>query len=216
MLNSALAGLVILVIGDSQMMNMLTNLHNQLEDNGAVVYSYAVCGATPQDWIAPSVTSCGTGEHQDKAPVVMTQGSRPTWNINNLIAQHHPNLIVVELGGTMAGYGEQLELPWVHQQVNGLTSRIAASKISCVWVGPTWGGDKGPYHNSVAGVQQLTQVLSTSVAPCNYIDSTAFSRPGDWQTRDGGHLEPDGYRKWATAINSSIVKLKGQGQLSSR
>jgi len=212
-MSGALAGLVILAIGDSQMMNMLTNLHNQLEDAGAVVYSYAVCGSTPQDWISPSVTSCGTGEHADKAPVVIQQGSRPTWNINNLIAQDHPNLILVELADTMAGYGAQMELPWIHQQINGLTGRIAATHISCVWVGPAWGQDSGPYHKTVARVQEMSQLLSSSVAPCAYIDSTTFSRPGEWQTKDGGHLEPDAYRKWAMAITASVVKLKGQGAL---
>ena len=215
MVGSALAGLAILVIGDSQMMGMLTNLHNQLEDNGAVVYSYAVCGSVPSDWTSPSTTSCGTGQHLDKSPVVMQQGIRPTWNLNNLIAQHHPNLIVVELGDTIEGYDGKMELPWIHQQLNGLTTRLAATKIACVWVGPTWGQDKAPYHKSDAHVQQMSQLLASSVSPCVFVDSLTFSRPGEWQTRDGAHLEPDGYRKWSTAIAGSIVRLKGQGQLAS-
>jgi hypothetical protein len=215
-MSSALAGLVILVIGDSQMMNMLTNLHSQLQDNGATVYSYAMCGSTPADWITPSIASCGTGERQDKSPAVFDLKSHPGWNVNDLIARHHPQLIVVELGDTMAGYGAQLELSWIHQQVSGLTGRIAADKIPCVWVGPTWGQDEPPYRKSVASVQAISQLLSASVAPCNYVDSTGFSRPGEWPTRDGGHLQPDGYRKWAKAISDAIVRLKGQGALGVR
>src|SRR5277367_1868623 len=110
-MSSALAGLVILVIGDSQMMNMLNNLHSQLQDNGATVYSYAMCGSTPADWITPSVASCGTGERQDKSPAVFDLKSHPGWSINDLIARHHPQLIVVELGDTMAGYGAHLDPP---------------------------------------------------------------------------------------------------------
>jgi hypothetical protein len=215
-MNAALAGLVIVAIGDSQMMNMLSNLHNQLESAGAVVYSYAVCGSTAADWISPSVTSCGTGEHQDKSPVVFDQKPHPGWNISDLIARHHPNLIIVELGDTMAGYGSQMELPWIHDQITGLTGRIAANKVSCVWVGPAWGQDSGPYHKSVTRVQEMSKLLSTSVSPCSYVDSTTFSRPGEWQTRDGGHLEPDAYRKWAMGITNAIEQLKGQGALSAR
>jgi hypothetical protein len=214
-MSGALAGLVILVIGDSQMMNMLPNLHNQLEDQGAVVHSYAVCGSTAQDWISPGTASCGTLERQDKAPAVSDQKTKPTWNINQLIAEHHPNLVVVQLGDTMAPYGgAHVETAWIHDQVTGLAGRIAANKISCVWIGPTWGADSGPYRRSDAEVQTMSHLLSTSVAPCTYIDSTTFARPGEWHTRDGGHLEPDGYRKWAAAITASIVKLKSQAALN--
>jgi hypothetical protein len=46
---SALAGLVILVIGDSHMMNMMNNLHNQLGSEGAMVHTYAMCGVAAAD-----------------------------------------------------------------------------------------------------------------------------------------------------------------------
>jgi lysophospholipase L1-like esterase len=62
----------------------------------------------------------------------------------------------------------------------------------------------------------MSKLLSTSVSPCSYVDSTTFSRPGEWQTRDGGHLEPDAYRKWAMGITNAIEQLKGQGALSAR
>jgi lysophospholipase L1-like esterase len=55
-----------------------------------------------------------------------------------------------------------------------------------------------------------TQVLSQSVVPCAFVDSTTFSRPGEWPTKDGAHLEPDGYRRWGTAIAEAIVRLKAQ------
>jgi len=207
-MSAALAGLVILVIGDSQMMAMLPNLHSQLEGDGAVVYSYAVCGSTAADWIGPGVASCGTLERLDKAPAVADAKTRPTWNVGNLIAEHRPNLVVIQLADTMAGYGGKMDTPWIHQQVSGLTAKIAASHVSCVWVGPTWGKDEGPYHRSDGEVQAMSQLLSTTVAPCTYIDSTAFARPGEWPTRDGGHLYPDGYRKWAKAISESIARLR--------
>jgi hypothetical protein len=215
-MNGALAGLVILAIGDSQMMNLITNLHSKLEDAGAVVHSYAMCGATAADWVSPSTTSCGTGERHDKSPAVFSEAPRVTWNIGDLIKQYRPNLVVVELGDTMAGYGSQIELPWVLEQVHALTGKIAANNVACVWVGPTWGQDVAPYHKSEKQVRDISELLARSVAPCKYIDSTAFARPGEWPTRDGGHFQPDGYRKWGTAIADAIVRLNGQGGPAAR
>jgi hypothetical protein len=213
-MSAALAGLVILAIGDSQMMNMLSNLHSQLQDNGATVYSYAMCGSTAADWTAPSTASCGTGMHLDKASVVFDQKTHPGWNISQLIAQHHPNLVIVELADTMAGYGTaQMDVPWIRSQVTGLTGKIAANKISCVWVGPAWGQDTAPYNKTVTRVTEMSKLLASSVAPCAYIDSTTFSRPGEWQTRDGGHLQPDAYRKWSRDISDAVVRLKAQGAI---
>ena len=116
----------------------------------------------------------------------------------------------------MAGYGGKMEPGWIHEQISGLTARISAAHVSCVWVGPTWGKNEGPYRRSDAEVQAMSRLLSSSVAPCAYIDSTAFARPGEWPTRDGGHLFPDGYRKWAKAIADSIVQMKSKFAATAR
>jgi hypothetical protein len=216
----ALAGLVILAIGDSQMMNMMNNLHNQLESNGAVVHTYAMCGATAADWIYRStITSCGRGERHDKSPAIIEANKAvPTYSISELIEKNHPNLIVVELGDTMAGYGSaQIERQWVLDQVHALTGKIAGANIACDWVGPVWGQQEPPYQKSDARVAEISQLLSQQVSPCKYIDSTAFARPGEWPTKDGTHLQPDGYRKWSADIADAIVRLRTtQASLSTR
>ena len=43
-----------------------------------------------------------------------------------------------------------------------------------------------------------------------------FARPGEWPTKDGSHLMPDGYRKWSQDIVNAIERLKGQGVLAAR
>ena len=141
----------------------------------------------------------------------------PTYSLPQLIETYHPNLIVVELGDTMAGYGQpHMDRSWVLPQVHALTGRIAASGIACDWVGPTWGQNSPPYQKDDTRVKEIAQLLSESVAPCKYVDSTAFSRPGEWPTKDGSHLLPDGYRRWGRDIADEIVRLKSQGALSSR
>jgi len=218
-MNAALAGLVILAIGDSQLMSMLSNLHTQLADAGASVDSYSMCGATAGDWLYPStITSCGRSERHGKGPIVVeNQKAVPTYSLPKLIEEHHPNLIVVQLGDTMASYGRpQMDRAWILPKVHALTAKIAASNIACDWVGPIWGQNSPPYQKDDARVRDIALLLSQSVAPCRYIDSTAFARPGEWRTKDGTHLLPDGYRRWATDLTGAIVKLNGQHVLSSR
>lgn len=221
-MNAALAGLVILVIGDSHMMHMMSNLNTELEDQGAVVHSYAMCGATPADWVYPSALAswagCGRAERHERGPILIeAQKTEPTYVVGKLIEQHHPNLIIVQTGDTLAGYGNaKIDRPWAIDQVRALTGRIAASKIPCDWVGPTWGQDRPPFDRTDASVKEMAQFLSQSVAPCKYIDSTTFARPGEWPTIDGTHLLPDGYRKWSMDITSAVVRMNGQGALSSR
>jgi hypothetical protein len=215
----ALAGLAVLVIGDSHMFNLMSPLHNQLEDAGATVNSYAMCGATAQDWLSKATLACGRGErHEHGPPMIDFKNLLPTYVLSDLIAQHHPNLIVVELGDVMEGYSSSgpPDKAWIQQQVHTLTSKIAADRISCVWVGPTWGQDKPPYNKTEAGVRSIAALLSQSVAPCAYIDGTTFARPGEWPTKDGSHLMPDGYRKWSQDIVDAIERLKGQGAIAAR
>jgi hypothetical protein len=210
-MDAALAGLVIMVIGDSQMKGLIYDLHDQLENNGASVHSYMMCGATAQDWLSRSTVSCGRGERHEHGAAVINNQQLPTYSLPELIEKNHPNVIVVELG-------ERLEPDhtWVKQEVHTLAARIAANHISCVWVGPTWGQNKPPYATTDAGIRDVSQLLAGSVTPCSFLDSTTLARPGELQTVDGTHLLPDGYRRWSKLITDDIVRLHGQGLLSSR
>lgn len=216
-MNGALAGLVILAIGDSHMAGrdyLLTNLHDQLEAQGASVHSYGMCGANAGDWLYRTTVSCGRGQHDDKSPPITDKGKvEQTWTLNDLIQKNHPNLIIVELADTMASYGTAFPRAWIYDQVHALTTRIKQDNIPCVWVGPIWGNEGPPYHKTVDRVREMTQLLSESVAPCKFINSTAFSSPGQWPTTDGQHLNSSGYRQWGAAITNSIVQLKGQSAL---
>lgn len=219
-MGGALAGLVILVIGDSHMSHMMLNLHNQLENDGAAVHSFFMCGALASDWVYPTQVAawagCVKGEHHEHDPVVLDNTRlSPTYQVANLIAKYHPNLIVVQSGDAMVD-SPQLDHVWYVKQVQVLTSKIAAANVACDWVGPIWGQDKPPHNKPDARIKEMVQVLSTAVSPCRYIDSTAFARPGEWPTVDGSHLTADGYRKWSANIADAVVRLKSPGLASSR
>jgi hypothetical protein len=218
-MNGALAGLVILVLGDSHMAGrelLITPLHDDLEAAGATVHTYGMCGASADAWLTPTNVTCGRAERHDTAgPIVDISGkSAVTWSINDLLKQHHPNLVIVELGDAMAGYGSpQMAKSWVYDQVHALAGRIAASGASCVWVGPAWGSQTGSYFKTDARVREASDFLAQIVAPCAFVDSTGFSRPGEWKTTDGQHLTPAGYRLWGADIANAVVRLKTQGAL---
>lgn len=214
-MDALLAGLAILVIGDSHMVTrdyLITTLHNDLEAQGAKVDSYGMCGANAGDWVYPTTVSCGRGERHDKGPPVINYNTGiPTWTLDGLIDKHHPNLIVIEMGDTMAGYGQGVfPQGWIYQQVHALTGRIAAKNIPCVWVGPPWGSEGSTYHKTFNRVKEMSEFLATAVAPCKFIDSTQFSKPGDWPTIDGQHLTSTGYRAWGQDITNSLDQIVPQ------
>jgi len=217
-MNLALAGLVVLIIGDSHMSSrdyLISTLPDALISQGAVVHSYGVCGSNASDWVYRATEPCGRAERHNKDAPRVDGGQVQAWPIDELIAQNHPNLIIVELGDTMAGYGQSsLPQAWIWGQVKSLTRRIKAQNIPCAWVGPPWGSEGTRYHKTFTRVKEMSKFLSQIVAPCEFIDSTAFAAPGDWPTIDGQHLTASGYRSWGDDIAASVVRLVRQKDLT--
>jgi len=218
-MNGALAGLVILVLGDSHMAGptyLISTLHEALEAQGATVSTYGMCGANPDAWLQKTTVSCGRGERHGMQPVKADVAGKQeyTWQINDLLNQIHPNLVIVEAADAMGGYtSPELPKAWIYDQSHALAMRIKAANASCVWIGPVYGDVNSPYHKADDRVRELSQFLSQSVAPCVYVDSLKFAKPREWPTTDGQHLTPAGYRAWGTDIANAVVALKGQGAL---
>lgn len=216
MIKSALAGLVILIIGDSHIANkdfLLSSLQDALVGQGAIVHSYGVCGSQPRDWVLETELSCGRAErHNADEPIVDHSPKVKTWSLKKLIEEHHPNLLIVELGDNMGGYGVLPALPkdMIAAEVQQMLQPIEAHHLPCIWVGPPWGSEGGASNKTFARVQDLSGYLSQIVYPCRYIDSLQFSRPGEWATFDGEHLTPDSYRIWGADIADATARLSGQ------
>jgi len=216
----ALAGLVLLVIGDSHMVSqgyLISSLHDALVKQQAIVHSYGACGANAGDWVYGTKGSCGLAErHEQSAPLIDYSQKAKGWTVNELIERHHPDLIIVQIGDTMAGYGQRsLPQAWIYSKVRVLTSAIKSHNIACMWVGPPWGSD-GSYQKTFARVKEMSQYLSRIVAPCSYIDSTTLAQPREWPTTDGQHLTASGYRAWGKGIADSIVRLVDQDQVRTK
>jgi hypothetical protein len=191
---------------------LISSLHDALQNQGAVVHSYGMCGASADAWLNRTTVSCGRAERHEHGPTIATEHKQEfTWTINELLAKHHPNLVVVEAGDAMAGYGSpQMPKAWIYEQSHSLAGRIASAGAGCIWVGPVYGEVNSPYHKSDDRVRELSQFLSQSVAPCHYVDSTQFVKPGEWRTTDGQHLTAAGYRAWGQDIADSVARIKGK------
>lgn len=210
MVTSLLAGLTILIVGDSHLTApnyLISTLHDGLTQQGAVVHTLGVCGSNPGDWLKATPGDCGQGERRGKeAPVFKPSGAQ-TRPISELIAADKPNLVVVVMGDTMAGYDKAAFMKtWAWQNTTQFTKAIAATGTACVWIGPSWGTEGGKYKKNFARVQQVSSFLSSNVKPCTYINSLELSKPGEWPTVDGQHFTESGYKSWGKALTQAIVE----------
>ena len=212
-MNTALAGLVILIIGDSHLANkdfLLSSLQDDLVNQGAIVHSYGVCGSQPNDWVKQTELPCGRGErHNADQPITDNSSKVKTWSLEKLIDERHPNLLIVELGDNMGGYGVMPALPtdWISFELQEMLKPVEAHHLPCIWVGPPWGAEGGTSNKTFSRVQELSSYLSQNVYPCRYVDSLRFSQPGQWATFDGEHLTPDSYRVWGADIADATARL---------
>ncbi len=207
MASMLLAGLSVLLIGDSHLSMptyLIHSLHDGLTEQGAAVHSLAACGVPASDWTRIAPATCGAERIGKAAPTMSGPGSKTT-PIKDLVAADHAKLVIVVMGDTMAGYKSDFPKVWIWQQVTALTKEIAKTGAACVWVGPAWGTEGGAFGKTFARAQQMSTMLSTTVAPCLYVDSLKFSKQGEWPTSDGQHFTAAGYDLWGKSILKTIL-----------
>ena len=171
MASPILAGLTILMLGDSHFATqgyLVTTLQDALiQQGGQGHHGGSLRRAQQHLGRKAGVAPCGTAERVQTGPIKKDLSSHahvPT--LEQLIAQVHPNLIIVGAGDTMAGYSQPtFPAQWIGEQVSALTRRIQASGIPCLWVGPGWGTEGGPYFKTYARVRMMNDYLQTHVAP---------------------------------------------------
>lgn len=207
---STLAGLTLLVLGESHMSltdHLMEPLHNSLTKQGVIVHSIGACGASAADWLVTKKVDCGA-ERKGNGQMLVKGSNATTTPVKALIAADKPNLVVLVIGDTMASYDKPaFPKAWAWQSVTSLTKEIAATGTKCVWVGPAWGKEGGKYKKNDIRTQQMSKFLAANAAPCTYIDSLKMSKPGEWVTTDGQHFTVKGYQAWGSGITDAISKL---------
>lgn len=220
MLTSVLAGLSILIVGDSHLTvpyYLIDSLHTGLQQHGAQVHTMGVCGANPGDWLTSSEGTCGAAQRRGSEPAEVLARSTPTQPIDQLLAQEKPDILVVVMGDTIAAYSQPtLPKAWAWQHVTAFTQEVSKTGTTCVWVGPAWGTEGGKYKKTFARVKQVSAFLESNVAPCHYIDSLTLSKPGEWATTDGQHFTRSGYEAWGKALTHQFVNLPAVQELAKK
>ncbi len=211
-MQSVLMGLTLLILGDSHFGAqgyLVTTLQDELIRQGAQVTTYSACGSPPSIWLTARVASCGTAQRVQSGPIRQQTGANArSTPLNQLVATVKPNMIMVAMADTIGGYTQpQMPRDEILEQVTSLTDRIRSMNIPCLWVGPSWGTEGGPYMKTFPRVQELSQYMATIVSPCTYIDSTQLSRAGQWPTFDGQHYTVDGYRAYGTALAQYMMRM---------
>jgi hypothetical protein len=210
--NNMLSGLSILIIGSSHMATpgyLITGLHDSLQKQGAQVHSLGVCGITPSAWLVETWGECGGAERVGKGPLRLSvKRAAKTTPLDQLLQSDRPQLVIVVMGDTLAGYGEPyFPKQWASTEVHRLTRVLIQSNVRCLWVGPAWGDDGGVLDKTNARVRQVSDFLAANVQPCTYVNSLLMSRPGQWPTTDGQHFTDAGYRAWGDAIARAVLQL---------
>ena len=206
-----LTGLTLLVVGENSMSfkgSLITTLPDQLKQQGAHVFSYGACGASPEDWLKIKPAPCGAFR-MDGGPVRERPSNVATTQaMDDLISKHQPDLIVLVMGNYLISKNDT-ELPknQISRSVSALTDEIRTKGIRCVWVGPVQDESAEPNTRKKwnARLSELSDYLSTSVTPCTFIDSLHLSKAGDWKTSDGDFLNQTGYENWARGITNAIT-----------
>lgn len=211
-MQSVLMGLSLLVLGDSHfgMQNyLITTLQDEFIRRGAKVATYSACGSPPSIWLTVRVASCGTAQRVQSGAIAQQTGANAkTTPIDQLVSQNKPNMIVVAMADTIGGYTRpQMPKEEIQEQVTALTDKIRSMNIPCLWVGPSWGTEGGPFMKTFARVDELNKYMATVVSPCTYVDSTKLSKPGAWPTFDGQHYTVDGYKAYGAALADQIAKM---------
>lgn len=206
---AALAGLTLLVIGESHMATphyLMNPLHESLTEQGANVHSIGVCGASPMKWIKPTTTDCGRAERIGQGEATEILGNAEGVAVKDVMAKDKTDVILVVIGDTIGSYANaDFPKSWAYQEVTALTSLIKETGAQCYWAGPGWGQGGKRFNKAPELVTRVNEFLAENVAPCTYIDSTKFAQPGDWKTVDGQHYTSKYYRAWAQGITEAIL-----------
>lgn len=189
---------------------LITTLHDELQHRGAVVYSYGACGVSAKDWLKvtkiKSPPPCGSATRLHGGPVVTHPGpDTGTTPYAELLNRHSPHLVVFVMGDNLAGY-HQTPMPkaWAIHEVSSLVKAAKASHVACAWVGPGWGTEGGMFGKTHQRVEEISDLLSATVAPCTYINSLSLFKRGELRTFDGQHYDAAGYKKWGQLISAAI------------
>lgn len=179
------------------------------ENSGIELSTYGSCGSQTETWVRGLATSCGYFEKTPSGHVSVPYPKKhSTPKIDNLLAQHKPELVIVALGANfLGGYPES----WIKQKAAAFVKKIRDSGAKCAWVGPpalrTYGSLSS--EKARALIKKVDRALADAVdAECPYVSTLGFvSYPATGG--DGLHYSQLGERGRSLADTWAKKTLEG-------
>lgn len=124
----------VLIIGDSQTVGPYgQSLDEMARATGATVVTHASWGSSPHWFFSGQPTNYKYWSRDAEGNSQTTMGAE-TPLLNDLLAEHRPDVVIVTMGGNMiASNASQAS---VTQQVSQIGNAVSASGAELVWVGP--------------------------------------------------------------------------------
>ncbi len=183
------------------------------------VYLLASCGSSPEHWLGSEpefVAKCG---YRVKTPRQYMLGEYekgrrpepfPTPKLEQILAQTHPDLVLVQLGTNWFDLLEQSSAPEVLDRLEAIADRFAATLLSAdprpqlVWITPP---DSARFRKVQGMVTELLQ-RSGRRRRFDCIVSSALVHyiPGQ-SGGDGVHYASAAAEKWASGVKGCLLKI---------
>lgn len=207
----------ILVIGDSHFCGSFgTALHKGLHENlqSDLVHSYGGCGASVGTWIKGGTVRCGY-KYRKGPDVVESVNVKKLTEIEKLINELSPPVVVVELGDNMAEYSSTSESPEdlktiredVRREVVRMRPILSKIPKGCFWITPTW-GCSGTYKKTGPKVSAVVEGIQDGIGDiCTVLDSRQSLSEDEviGHTNDCLHLDAEKAKKWGEDIRDRIL-----------
>jgi len=192
------AGQRVAFIGDSHSVGSFgQEMDALLRARGALVWTTAVCGSSPDWYFRDAQIQCGFFFRDSDGETERGTRGRLTPRLATLLETAKPDFTVVALGANLIN----LTPEYARRTTRPMVEAIAESESRCVWVGPPHGRNK-PKEKLDAlyvALRETTQDL------CLFVDSRPYIHYPD-TGGDGAHydhLGPEGRRmarEWAQKV----------------
>jgi hypothetical protein len=191
----------VLFIGDSHSVGPFgRSMDQHLRGVGFTVNTFASCGSIAQWWKTGKKTPCGYFSHtQDGTLVDIKVHATP--DIDLLLSELRPRVVIVELGGNYASVSSQ---DFVRTDIDSLVSSIINSGAQCFWI------TNPDTRNNRAAIPRILRLIRAGVAErCPIFESyrvTKYPETGG----DGVHYSfPQGSpiaKAWAKAAFEHFIE----------
>lgn len=209
----------VLVIGDSHATTTFgRSLDLLLRTLDARVTTVGSCGVSPNAFLRGLHAQCGYLKLESGEPdwVVTSKKQAKTPLLHELLADHQPDLTIVELGAN------QIHSAWRNPEgaakdIATLADAIRESGSQCLWVGPPAGRDAVKPRQKIA---HLYRVLGAALADrCRLLDSRPEALPFlDYErlaptAGDGRHWDGIGIRGQQAARRWALEVFRGAEEM---